>query len=75
MKPILLSSFRVRGKKQKKQIRKSNGKFKFYCDDDTNFRFYNDCITHSIEKYKMLPKFYAALEDDDIINSLCLTDK
>ena len=40
--------------------------------DDTNFKFYKDCITHSLEKDKILPKFYLALENEDIIGSYSL---
>lgn len=40
--------------------------------DDTNFRFYKDCIIHSLEKDKILPKIYLALEIDEIVGSYAL---
>ena len=40
--------------------------------NEDNFNFYNDCIIHSLEKDKILPKFYLALEKEDIIGSYAL---
>jgi hypothetical protein len=31
---------------------------------ETNFHFYQDCIRHSVDPLKALPKFYLALEDE-----------
>ncbi|HBE43769.1 MAG TPA: GNAT family N-acetyltransferase, partial [Bacteroidales bacterium] len=40
--------------------------------DDIYFKFYNDCIIHSLEKDKILPKFYLALENEDIFDIIIL---
>lgn len=39
---------------------------------DSNFTFYKDCIEHSLDAGKSLPKFYLALEDSRIIGSYAL---
>jgi GNAT superfamily N-acetyltransferase len=39
---------------------------------ESNLPFYRDCIEHSIDKEKELPKFYVVLEDDKIIASYAL---
>ena len=38
----------------------------------SNFNFYKDCIEHSLDKTNPLPKFYLALENDEIIGSYAL---
>lgn len=39
---------------------------------DSNFKFYEDCILHSLNKKNKLPKFYLALHDEEIIGSYAL---
>ncbi len=39
---------------------------------DDNFKFYEDCMLHSINKDNQLPKFYIALENEQIIGSYAL---
>lgn len=40
--------------------------------DDNNFKFYQNCILNSIDKKKILPKFYILLNDNEIIASYAL---
>ncbi len=40
--------------------------------NDDNFEFYKNCIDHSLDQEKALPKFYLALEDERIIGSYAL---
>ncbi len=40
--------------------------------NEHNFRFYADCITHSLDGTKRLPKFYLGIHDDRIIASYAL---
>ncbi len=40
--------------------------------DETSFKFFQDCITHSLNKDKSLPKFYLVIENEDIIGSYAL---
>ena len=40
--------------------------------NESNFAFYNDCITHSVHEKNPLPKFYIALEGSKIIGSYAL---
>lgn len=40
--------------------------------NDSNFTFYEDCISHSLNATIDLPKFYLALEGDEIIGSYAL---
>jgi GNAT superfamily N-acetyltransferase len=40
--------------------------------NDTNFNFYHDCIVHSLDKDKFLPKFYLAVHEGNIIGSYAL---
>lgn len=39
---------------------------------DSNFKFYQDCILHSVNKEKTLPKFYVVLQEDEMIASYAL---
>jgi predicted acetyltransferase len=39
---------------------------------DSNYKFYRDCILHSVDPLKPLPKFYVVLENDKIIASYAL---
>lgn len=39
---------------------------------DRNFKFYQDCIVHSLDEQNALPKFYVVLENDEIIASYAL---
>lgn len=39
---------------------------------DSNFIFYKDCIQHSIDETKALPKFYIVLHETEIIASYAL---
>jgi len=38
----------------------------------TNFSFYEDCITHSLAANSALPKFYLALDEQQIVGSYAL---
>lgn len=40
--------------------------------NDNNFKFYQNCILNSLDNEKPLPKFYTALENDEIIASYAL---
>lgn len=40
--------------------------------NEDNFNFYRDCIVHSVDKNKALPKFYTVLNDKEIIASYAL---
>ncbi len=40
--------------------------------NDTNFKFYEDCISNSLLKDNLLPKFYVARDHDQIIGSYAL---
>ena len=40
--------------------------------NETNFKFYEDCIKHSLSKEKPIPKFYILLQDNNIIGSYAL---
>lgn len=40
--------------------------------NDSNFKFYQDCILNSIDQNKSLPKFYVVLEVNTIIASYAL---
>ncbi|KAA3626438.1 MAG: N-acetyltransferase, partial [Bacteroidetes bacterium] len=40
--------------------------------NDKNFEFYKNCIDHSLDEEKALPKFYLALEKERIIGSYAL---
>ena len=39
---------------------------------ERNLSFYKDCIEHSLDKEKLLPKFYLLLDDEQIIGSYAL---
>lgn len=40
--------------------------------NDSNFKFYEDCIMHSLEDKNAIPKFYIAMETDKIVGSYAL---
>lgn len=40
--------------------------------NDDNFAFYKNCIDHSLDPKKLLPKFYLALQEERIIGSYAL---
>ncbi|MCC7504574.1 MAG: GNAT family N-acetyltransferase [Saprospiraceae bacterium] len=40
--------------------------------NDDNFKFYRDCITHSVDPGKPLPRFYLGMHDGEIIASYAL---
>lgn len=40
--------------------------------DETNFNFYENCIENSFDKNNRLPKFYVAVENEQIIGSYAL---
>lgn len=39
---------------------------------DSNYKFYKDCIEHSLDNKNALPKFYLALIENDIVGSYAL---
>lgn len=40
--------------------------------NETNFKFYEDCILHSVNDINSLPKFYIMLSGDNIIGAYAL---
>ncbi len=40
--------------------------------NESNFKFYKDCIVNSLDNNKILPKFYIGLKNDKIIGSYAL---
>jgi GNAT superfamily N-acetyltransferase len=40
--------------------------------NESNIRFYRDCIEHSLKEENKLPKFYVALTDNKIVGSYAL---
>ena len=40
--------------------------------NDSNLKFYDDCIRNSLNKEKAIPKFYIGIESDEIIGSYAL---
>lgn len=40
--------------------------------NESNFKFYEDCIIHSLDSDKKLPKFYIGLKQDKIIATYAL---
>lgn len=40
--------------------------------NENNFKFYRNCILHSTDSHKLLPKFYLGMQDNQIIASYAL---
>ena len=40
--------------------------------NESNLAFYKDCIEHSVDKENLLPKFYLAIDNSEIIGSYAL---
>lgn len=57
----------------KPQLLNEASKYFWSCwGSPSNFNFYFDCIRHSMDREKALPKFYIALQDEKIIGSYAL---